>query len=221
MRKNSAQPTHKFSEMLLQDRIRFGFSFLLLLLFAYTGYEALDFAPLSRYLPFTASMVAILMMTFSILVDIGTFRREGRVAIADVFATSSMAVAIKQEDAKEDAEQGRGEGVDESFRGPKTEREAILGSFYVMGWIFGYFAGIAIIGLTVATLLYLGLYLAREAKASWKLNVIGNAAVLVGLNILREALNLEWPPYLLKGPVDIAMAPLYRFGEFLLGFVGL
>jgi hypothetical protein len=207
--------------MLLQDRIRFAFSVVLLLLFAYTAYEAVSFAPLARYLPFTASLVAIAMMSFSILVDIGTFRREGRVAIADVFATSSMAVAIKQEDAKEDAAEGRGDGVDESFRGPKTEREAIFGSFYVMSWIIGYFVGIAIVGLTVATLLYLGLYLAREAKASWKLNVIGNTAVLVGLNILREALNLQWPPYLLKGPVDIVMAPLYRFGEVVLGFVGL
>jgi hypothetical protein len=220
MSNNSTQPKHEFSEMLLQDRIRFGFSVGLLLLFSYTAYESVSFMPLSRYLPFTASLVAIVMMLFSIFVDIGTFRREGRVAIADVFATSSMAVAIKQEDAKEESEQGRGDGVDESFRGPKTERDAIFGSFYVFSWIIGYIVGIAVVGLTLATLLYLGFYLGREAKASWKLNLIGNTAVLVGLNVLREALNLQWPPYLLKGPIDTAMAPLYRIGEMVVVLFG-
>jgi len=214
----SSTPTtqkHKAADMLLQDRIRFVFSTLLLLLFVYTGYESLSFTPLARYLPLTASIVAVVMMTFSILVDIGTYRREGRVAVADVFATSSMAVAIQQQD---DAES---DGVDESFRGPKTEREAILGSFYVMAWILGYMVGIAVVGLTLATILYLGFYLAREAKASWKVNLIGNLAVLVGLNILREALNLAWPPYLLRGPIDTVMAPLYRIGEMVVVFFGI
>jgi hypothetical protein len=207
---------HRFADMLLQDRIRFGFSVLLLLLFTYTAYESWGFVPLARYLPFSASVVAIGMMIFSISVDIATFRRTGRVSADDVSSTSSMAVAVEQEDALHAAEEGTGAAVDEAFKGPKTQADAIRGSFFVFLWILGYVVGIAVVGLLLATTLYLVLYLWREAKASWRLNIIGNLSILLLLNIMREALNLQWPPYLLRDTFDSVFAPLYRFGDDLL-----
>lgn len=211
---------HTMSEMLLQDKIRFSFTFVLLALFAFTAYESFDFAPLARYLPFTASLVAIAMLIFSLITDVGTFRRQGKVAQADTFATSSMALAVeRQELVANDAEAGAAELSD--VAGPMTERDAIRQSAAVMGWILGYFVGIALVGLMIATPLYLGLYLHREAKASRRLNVIGNVVVFVGLSVMREALNLEWPPYLLRDVLDGVMSPVYNLGETLLSFVGL
>lgn len=211
---------HTMSEMLLQDKIRFSFTFVLLALFAFTAYESSDFQPLARYLPFTASLVAIAMLIFSLITDVGTFRRQGKVAQADTFATSSMALAVeRQELVADDAEAGAAELSD--VAGPMTEKDAIRQSAAVMGWILGYFVGIALVGLMIATPLYLGLYLHREAKASRRLNVIGNVAVFVGLSVMREALNLEWPPYLLRDVLDGVMSPVYNLGETLLSFVGL
>lgn len=208
---DEAPVTHRFSDMLLQDRIRFAFSFLLLLLFIYTAYESLDFRPLARYLPLGASVVAATMMLFSILVDVATFRRTGRVAVGDVSDTSSVAIAADQEVAAEE-----GESAPTEFRGPRTQSEAILRSFGVMGWVFAYVAGIAVVGLMVATPIYLFTYLRREAKASWKLTIIGNAAILLLLTVMREALNLRWPPYLLQNRIDTLMEPLYQIGNDLI-----
>lgn len=201
---------HRFSDMLLQDRIRFAFSFLLLLLFIYTGYESIDFRPLARYLPFGASVVAATMMAFSILIDVSTFRRTGRVAFGDVADTAAIAVAVEQEDAAAEGEASK------EFRGPRTQAEAILRSFGVLGWVFAYVAGIAIVGLMVATPIYLFAYLLREARTSLRFAIIGNTLVLLLLTTMREALNLRWPPYLLQDRIDTLMAPLYQIGNDLI-----
>jgi hypothetical protein len=200
---------YKLSEMLLQDRIRFGFSIVLLLLFVYTAYEASSFIRLARYLPFNASIVAGSMMAFSIVTDISTFRRTGRVAVGDVSDTSSVAIAAEEEIAASEGSDGAGS----AYRGPRTQREAMMRSLAVLGWIVGYLVGIATIGLMVATPLYLILYLRREANASWRLTIIGTFAILLLLTVMREAVNLQWPPYLLRDMVDSAFAPLYRLGN--------
>lgn len=203
---------YRFSDMLLQDRIRFGFSVVLLLLFVYTAYESSGFIRLARYLPFTASVVAGTMMLFSIVTDVSTFRRTGRVAVGDVSDTSAVAIAVEEELAAAGGE----ETAAAATGGPRTQREAMLRSLAVLGWIVGYFVGIATIGLMLATPLYLFLYLIREAKMSWRHAIIGNLAILLLLTVMREAVNLAWPPYLLQDVIDNLFDPLYDVGNTLI-----
>lgn len=195
-------------KMPLQSKMRFGFVTFLVLLFTYTTWQSFSFDSLARFLPLSVSVLALITMLFGLYVDVRTYRRTGMVAGADVPTTASLAGAEAKEIAlEEDAE---GHEVDLEAMGLDDERmgeieppfEVLKRAGVVFGWMMGYIVGIAIVGLMVATAIYLAGYLRLQAKVGWKLQIIGPIAILIGLTTMRILLNLEWPDYLLESTVE-------------------
>ena len=194
-------------KMPLQTKMRFGFVVFLILLFAYASYEAWSFTRLARYLPLTVSLLALVVMLVGLYIDVVAYRRTGMVAGSDVPSTAALAGAEMKEKALE--HQAEGKELDLEELGLEELEDPRLGAIeppmevlkragVVFGWMLGYIAGIAVIGLMASTTVYLIGYLRIEAKASWKIQFIGTGAILVGLTTMRILLNLEWPDYLLE-----------------------
>jgi hypothetical protein len=212
-------------KMPLQTKMRFGFNLALILLFAYTTYEAWGFQRLARYLPLSISILALLVMLVGLLLDIVAYRRQGFVAGDDVPVTAALAGSeIKEhklqagktggDELADDATSGitvtavdeAGEPVDPADVPIDTSRMGaiepprviLLRSAVVLAWILGYIVGIAVIGIVAASAIYLPAYLILQAKTGWKVPVIGTVAILAMMWAMREGLNLEWPDYMLE-----------------------
>lgn len=198
-------------KMTVQTRMRFAFNIFLILLFAYAFWSALGFLSLARYLPLAVTGLALLVMLFSLLIDILAYRRTGIVAGDDVPVTASMAgaelkeIVLEEQKASGDVdlgELGLEELQDERMGEIEDPMDVLKRAARVIAWIFGYVAAIAVVGVMAASALYLIGYLFIEAKTSWKIPIIGTALILIGLSVMRELLNLEWPPYLLQDAVE-------------------
>lgn len=204
------------AKMPLQSKMRFGFVTFLILLFTYTTYEAWSFTRLARFLPLTVSVLALVVTLVGLYIDVVNYRRNGMVAGADVPATAALAGGEKKEIALQAGITGEEEAIDEddlAELGLEDLADERMGDIeppikvlqragVVFGWMMGYIFGIAIIGLMASTTLYLVGYLRFQAKAGWKVQFIGTAAILVGLTTMRILLNLEWPDYLLESTVE-------------------
>lgn len=203
-------------KMPLQSKMRFGFVTFLILLFSYTTYEAFSFTRLARFLPLTVSVLALVVTLVGLYIDVVNYRRSGIVAGADVPSTAALAGGEKKEialkagivgDEKELDEDdlialGFGDLADERIGEIEPPMKVLQRAGVVFGWMMGYLVGIAIIGLMASTTMYLIGYLRFQAKAGWKVQFIGTAAILVGLTTMRILLNLEWPDYLLESTVE-------------------
>lgn len=195
-------------KMTLQARMRFMFTVFLLLLFGAAFWMALGFLSLARYLPLAVSGLAFVVLLVSLIIDVVAYRRSGIVAGDDVPGTASMAGAELKELAL--AEQERTEGdldlseyglealEDERLGGIEDPRAILKRSGRVFLWLLGYIIGIAVIGVMAASAIYLVAYLFLEAKTGWRIPVFGTVAILIMMSVMRELLNLEWPPYLLR-----------------------
>jgi hypothetical protein len=219
-------------KMPLQTKMRFAFNIALILLFSYTAYESWGFARLARYLPLTVSVVALLVMTFGLVVDIVAYRRRGVVAADDVPLTAALAGSeIKEHKLQagkvDESPPEEGEGTDLN---PVDDRGAVidpadvaldtvrLGDIEppsvilkragtVFAWMLGYVVGIAIVGIVVASAVYLVGYLFLQAKANWKVPVFGTILLIVTMLVMAEGLNLEWPDYLLEDTFESMFGP--------------
>jgi hypothetical protein len=198
-------------KMPLQSKMRFGFVIFLIMLFSYAAYQAWSFQRLARFLPLTVSLLALVVMLIGLWIDIVAYRRTGMVAGSDVPATASLAGGELKEIALE--HKAKGGDVDLEELGLEELEDERIGAIeppikvlqragVVFGWMMGYIVGIAVIGLMASTTLYLIGYLRFQAKASWKIQFIGTAAILLGLTAMRILLNLEWPDYLLEDTVN-------------------
>lgn len=204
--------------MPLQARMRFAFNIAMVLLFAYTTYEAWGFRSLARYLPFSISLLALVVMLVGLLIDIVAYRRTGVVAGDDVPVTAALAgsevdeqrsraggTAASQESGPGASDTGAdaGDAADVSPSAQETDeaespREILKRSGVVFLWILSFLVGMAVLGLVLASSIFLLSYLFLQARANWKIPVFGTIAILALMFAMRTALNLEWPPYLLE-----------------------
>lgn len=186
--------------MPLQTKMRFAFQLFLLALFAYTGWQALDFASLARYLPLTVSILAFITMLVGLVTDVWAYRRTGVVAAGEVPETAAMHGAEKAELTLQKKAEAKHGTVEDVAQEADVDHPLAVArrSLEMFGWILGYVAGIWVLGVMAATAIFLLTYLWFQARAGWKLSVFGTVLVLAGLTVMRIALNLEWPDYLLE-----------------------
>ena len=211
---NEAKDTGKalpVRKMTVQTRMRFGFSIFLIVLFAYAFWSALGFLRLARYLPLAVTGLALVVMVISFIIDIVAYRKTGIVAGDDVPVTASLAGAELKEIVLEEQkasgevdlkELGLEDLEDERMGEIEDPMEALKRAGRVIIWILGYIAAIAVVGVLAASAMYLIGYLFLEAKTGWKIPIIGTVLIIVGLSVMRELLNLEWPAYLLQDTVE-------------------
>ena len=185
--------------MTAQTRLRFGFNIFVVLFFAFTAYDALDFRTLARYLPLTVSVLGLIMASLALAIDWWNYRSHGAISYGDASETAAMSgYSAEPTETTQPADDSDGAvapaaAVEDDQHPSKVLQRA--GVFAL--WILGYVALIGIIGLIAATAVFLGVYLYFVARTGWMLPVIGIVVVLGGMYILKEALNLEWPEYLI------------------------
>ena len=189
--------------MPLQTKMRLTFGVLVLLLFAWAGWQALEFARLARYLPLAMSGLGMLIGLLAIGTDLLNWKRQGLVASVDVPETAALHGAEERELAlRRGAEASEDEIADADAEGngeqPTDPRKIALRSGIMFGWVLGYVLLIWVIGLVAASALFLITYLRFVARSGWLLPLAGTAIILTGMWLLRTLLNLRWPSYLLQ-----------------------
>ena len=179
--------------MPLQTKMRVGFGVLVILLFAWTGWQALEFARLARYMPAAMSGIGVVIGVLTVTTDLLNWRRQGVAAAGDVPETAALHGAEQREIAIREGE------LDPEAEGtPEDPRRIAQRSVMMFGWVAGYVLAIWVLGILVASALFLLVFLLVVARSGWVLPVVGTVLMLLGMVVLSEALNLHWPPYLLQ-----------------------
>jgi hypothetical protein len=179
--------------MPLQTKMRIGFGVLVILLFAWTGWQALEFARLARYLPVAMSGLGVVIGILTVTTDVLNYRRQGAAAAGDVPETAALHGAEQRELAIRE-----GELDPDAEDTPEDPRRIAQRSVMMFGWVAGYALAIWVLGILAASALFLLVFLLVVARSGWVLPVVGTALMLLAMVVLSEALNLYWPSYLLQ-----------------------
>ncbi|MPZ60980.1 MAG: hypothetical protein GEU93_06735 [Propionibacteriales bacterium] len=185
--------------MPLQTKMRLSFGTLIVLVFAWTGWQALDFAELARYMPVTMSALGVTIGIVMVLTDAFNWKRRRLTTGDDVSETAALYGAEEREAALRDGSLDP-EAADDA---PEDPRKVARRSIMMFGWIVGYVLAIWVLGILVASALFLVVFLLVVARSGWLLPVIGAALTVTGMLVLSELINIEWPPYLLEGVIGI------------------
>jgi hypothetical protein len=179
--------------MPLQTKMRLSFGVFMILLFAWTGWQAWEFARLARYLPLAMSSLGVTIASITVATDLLNWKRQGVAAGADVPESAALHGAEEREIAIREGE------LDPDAEGAPEDPRAIASrSVMMFGWILAYVAGIWLLGILVGSALFLLAFLFLVARSGWVLPVVGTVVMLLGMVVLSEALNLHWPDYLLQ-----------------------
>lgn len=191
--------------MPVQTRMRLAFDVFVIAFFAWTGYEALEFRTLAKYLPLTVSAIALALSLVALALDWRNWKGTGTVIMGDVPETAAMYGAEQAEIALDEVEE-EGEAarvaaakrVDADLEEVEDPRAVVRRAGVMVLWILGYVLVIWLVGILAASAAFLLAYLFLEARAGWKVPVIGTVLILAGMSLLKELLNLTWPDYLLQ-----------------------
>lgn len=164
--------------MSAREKIRLAFSIVILCLFAYTAIEAWDFSRRARYLPLYVSVAGFILCGLLITLDFWRNRTpEGR----------------EKERAKVLVEDYNPEGKPTRA----GEYEYLKRSVYYLAWLAGFIASIAIIGLPVASAIFLGAFLWFEGHMKPKGIALSISTMLLCLFGITQLMHLHWPTSLL------------------------
>lgn len=152
-------------------RLRLGFDAAVAVLFAVTAYQSLDFDELARMFPLSISIGAVLLALVNFSADFLRWRRMGSAVSDDVAETAVLT----------DDREGIARGLANALR--------------YLSWFVGYVALIWLVGLLVATVVFLGAFLVVEARARLWLIMVGPVVAVIGLVALTTAMNLELPDH--------------------------
>jgi hypothetical protein len=158
--------------------IRLALGVAILAVFVFAAMEAMHYSRLARYMPLYVSAAGIVFSLLSIGVDLWRLRTAR--------ALRTTAAIVAPEDFEAPGRLSQGE-----------EMQRIRLAMYYLLWVLGYVALIGIVGLPVATAIFLGLFLAIEARMRILGTAVGIGLVLLALLALTRLVNLRWPPSLI------------------------
>lgn len=163
--------------MSVRDRLRLCLSLTVLCLFAYAGIEALDFSRRARYMPLYVSAGGFVLSSLLIVLELWRMRTAaGR--------ETPRGVAIEDLAA-------------EDMFSPEEEWHRLKTTFYYLLWMIGYVGLIALVGIAVASVLFLAGFLLIEARMKLPAIGLSVAAMLAGLLTLTHLMHLRWPSSLI------------------------
>jgi len=164
--------------MSVRDRLRLGLSLFVLCVFAYAAFDASDFSRRARYMPLYVSVAGITLSLLLISLELWRARRGGG------RATPRRGVAIEDLAA-------------EDIFSPEEERHRLKTTSYYFVWMICYVGLIAVIGLPIASTLFLGLFLWIESRMRLPAIALSIAGMLTALLTLTHLMNLRWPSSLI------------------------
>lgn len=144
------------------------FTLFLFVVFTLAAIEAKNFTSLASFFPlFTAIIAAILSLISSLIQGINIYRlKKGKISESDA---KDNAIELESEDAS-------------------------LGLiFYYMGWVAGYVVIIYLLGLIIATVIFLVLFFMIESKFKILKTLIFTAIVITLIISFGNLMNLHWP----------------------------
>ncbi|MGD1879010.1 MAG: tripartite tricarboxylate transporter TctB family protein [Kiloniellaceae bacterium] len=164
--------------MSLRERLRLGFGVFILCIFAYAAFDAWDFSRRARYMPLYVSVAGIVLTSLLITLDLWRMRStEGRAALRTKVSIEDLA-------------------ADDLFS-PAEDRQRFRTTAYYLGWMAGYAAAIGIVGLPLASALFLAGFLLVEARMRLPGVGLCVAGMLAGMFTLTHFMHLRWPPNLI------------------------
>lgn len=87
------------------------------------------------------------------------------------------------------------------FREKTQKADSLIQAFVQISpyllWITAYFGGIYLMGMIVASTLFVAFSIWRMGEVPWHFALIGGLAVAFFLILLTDVMNLKWPPSLL------------------------
>lgn len=159
--------------MIVRDRLRLCFGIFVLCVLAFAAFEAWDFSRRARYMPLYVSVAGIALSFLLIAFELWRSRAAGD-------RTTRRGVAIEDLAA-------------EDIFSPEEERHRLKVTSYYFLWMIGYVCLIALVGLPVASALFLALFLRIESRAKLPTIALCVGGMLAGLLTLTHLMNLRWP----------------------------
>lgn len=163
--------------MIGRDYLRIGLDIAVLCLFIYSAVEALSFSRLARYMPLYVSIGGIIASFGLLCIDLLRVR-------------ASDGLGVRWSAGIEDYEP-----VDSVSLEVENEKLKIT-SYYLL-WIIGYLALVAVVGLPVASVLFLVVFLRIDAQLSMLAILLSVIGLIVTLQMLAHFVDLRWPSNLM------------------------
>ena len=154
--------------------MRLGFSVFWLAVFVAALINSRQFPGLSGVFPQGISVGGIIFAVTALTRDLVRWRRHGRALVHDVAGNASTATLGADGDAAAVAHALRRAG------------------WYTL-WLFFYFLLIWLVSVIAASGIFVAIFLAVEARASWKAVVASPLLVMAFLYLLALGMNLHWP----------------------------
>ena len=176
-------------------KLSIGFGVVLLTVFGVAFYVAMEFHPLARYYPLVATSIGIVL---SILF----LGQELRAARAEAAETAGFVAqdeeAVKREEVLEShgttpENAGQDSKSTEHEQSGSMEETGIRRTLPYLGWFVGYVVLIRVVGIFVATALFLWMFLYLQARMRWW-GILISVVVVVGfLQLMGDFMDLHWP----------------------------
>ena len=163
--------------------------------FAYAAWAARDFAANSGVFPGTISLIGLLIAAAALVSAVRAALRERAAPPVATHAPGGPVPSGSVPEVPKAPDSGElnplSDTVDEepiSFR-----RSARYGA-----WLVGLILGIWLVGAVIAAGVFVGAFLAVEARANWKWLIAGPLLIMGLLIALANGINLYWPETLLR-----------------------
>lgn len=180
-------------------KLRLLFTVSIMALFVYTAWTANTFPSLARYMPLTASLAGVALCFFTLIGDFGRIGRgmavipNGGMDVSGDHAESVRRAA----ESSADLEVEDGSVVDARVIVDHRLSAERKRSFAMLAWIVGFIIAIFLVGIFLATGMFLVLFLRGVDRASWRFTLLAGGATLLLLRLAGEVLSLRWPTHLI------------------------
>jgi hypothetical protein len=144
------------------------------IIFAYTSYTATSYPTLARIFPLCVSLLAVALSLVNLGLDI-----KRRFATADI--------------AKAKPQASRPKELEDDEIDPEISKADIAGVLKAWGWIFGFVAAIALLGLEIAAALFIFSVLRLNARQSYRFATIAAALAVSGVAAFSKFLDVPIP----------------------------
>ncbi len=158
--------------------LELGFGAFIFVLFGLAAYTSFGFHRLAMYFPFAVSVIGLILSGVYVLKLVVTRRRVD----AESSSSESGAGPVGPESTAEFS----GDAVSE-----------IRKALPYLAWFIGYILLISLVGVVVASALFLAAFLLREARMRWWGVLISVVSTLVILFAFSSVMRLYWPRNLL------------------------
>lgn len=156
------------------SKLRITSNVVAILVFGYVVIASLQFRSLAGYFPLAIASVSLILSVANLGLDVVKYRKVGSAILADEADEVGTATIRESSTAGE-------------------RRAALWRMARYLAWTMGYAAAIWLIGMVVATPLFLFAFFLFDARTGWRFAVLGAAGATAALLLASDIMGLRWP----------------------------